>query len=89
MANDHQQPTSTQTRTIEEKLKAGQSPSVIARSVGVSWQHVRQIRSEMKKGIMLANALARKIAREDLQHKYEAHVQTIKGRRSSTLKVGK
>jgi hypothetical protein len=82
MANDHQQPTSTQMRTIEEMLKVGQSPSVIARSVGVSWQRVRQIRSEMKKGIILANALARRIAREDLKQKYEAHVKTIKERRS-------
>jgi len=67
-----------QTRTIEERLKAGQSLSVIARSVGVSWQRVRQIKTCMEDEIMAANALERKIAREDLKRSYEEHVKNIK-----------
>ena len=70
----------TQTRTIEEMLKVGQSLSVIARSVGVSWQRVRQIKKSMQDETMAANALARKIAREDLKRRYDDHVKNINAR---------
>jgi hypothetical protein len=64
-------------------LKAGQSLSVIARSVGVSWQRVRQAKSEVENETIAANALARKIAREELKKKYEEHFNNIKAKRSS------
>jgi hypothetical protein len=81
--NDHQQSKTVQTRTIEERLKVGQSLSVIARSVGVSWQRVRQIKTSMENETMAANALARRIAREELKKRYKEHLNNIKAKRSS------
>ena len=57
-------------------LKVGQSLSVIARSVGVSWNRVRHIKSEMDSEIMLTNSIKRKIAREDLKTKVMKQTST-------------